>query len=58
MLQLQKYDLKVTYKPGKEMYVADTLSRSYLKETKEKLIPETEINAINPRSHLCISEKK
>ncbi|KAK7106746.1 hypothetical protein V1264_017967 [Littorina saxatilis] len=58
MLQLQKYDLKVKYKPGKEMYVADTLSRSYLPETKEQLIPEKEINAINPRSHLPISDEK
>ncbi|KAL1458772.1 hypothetical protein WDU94_008888 [Cyamophila willieti] len=28
MLKLQKYDLKVVYKSGKEMYIADTLSRA------------------------------
>jgi hypothetical protein len=28
MLRLQRYDLNIAYKPGKEMYVADTLSRA------------------------------
>ena len=30
LLTLQKYPLNVHFKPGKEMYVADTLSRAYL----------------------------
>ena len=58
LLQLQKYDLQVTYKPGKYLHVADTLRRSYLQETKEQLVPETEINAINPRSYVPISPEK
>ena len=29
MLQLQKYDYKVEYIPGKLMYIPDTLSRAY-----------------------------
>ena len=48
----------MTYKPGKYLYVADTLSRSYLQETKEQLVSETEINAINPKSYLPISPEK
>ncbi len=28
MLRVQKYDLKVMYKPGREMFIADTLSRA------------------------------
>ena len=28
LLQLQRYDLQVTYTPGKHMYIADTLSRA------------------------------
>ena len=32
LLKLQKFDLKVTYKNGKSMYLADTLSRAYLPE--------------------------
>ena len=58
LLQLQKYDLQVTYKPGKYLYVADTLCRSYFQETKEQLVSETEINAINPKSYLPISPEK
>jgi hypothetical protein len=30
MMQLQKYNLKVVYKRGSELYIADTLSRAYL----------------------------
>ena len=32
LLRLQKYSLKVTYKKGNEMFLADTLSRAYLPE--------------------------
>ena len=32
LLRLQKYDVNITYVPGKYMYVADTLSRAYLDE--------------------------
>ena len=58
LLQLQKYDLQVTYKPEKYLYVADTLSQSYPQKTKEQLVSETEINAINPKSYLPISPEK
>ncbi|PIK48383.1 hypothetical protein BSL78_14743 [Apostichopus japonicus] len=30
LMRAQRYNLKVEYKPGKEMYIADTLSRAYL----------------------------
>ena len=30
LLRLQKYDIHIVYKEGKEMYLADTLSRAYL----------------------------
>ena len=33
LLRLQRYCLDVTYKKGKQMYLADTLSRAYLTET-------------------------
>ncbi len=32
-MRLQNYDLKVTWRPGKELLLADTLSRAYLPET-------------------------
>ena len=33
LLKLQKYNIKVVYKKGKEMYLADTLSRAYPSNT-------------------------
>ena len=33
MLHLQKYDLNIKYKKGSMMYLADTLSRAYLKSS-------------------------
>ena len=30
LLRLQRYDATLTYKPGKELYIADTLPRAYL----------------------------
>ena len=55
LLTLQRYDLKVTYKPGKTMLLADQLSRSYLPETKEVLVPSLEVNDIHLISHLPIA---
>jgi len=40
MLTLQRYDLKVKYRPGVELSVADALSRSHLPETAVTLIPD------------------
>ena len=34
MLKVQKYDLNVIFKPGKEMFISDTLSRKPLKTTE------------------------
>ncbi len=39
-MRLQLYDLHVSYKPGKELYIADTLSRAYLKEQSEPLLDD------------------
>ena len=36
MMQLQAYDIKVIYKKGKEMHVADALSRAYSEEIVEE----------------------
>ena len=33
VLRLQQYDVEVRYKPGPDMYLADTLSRAYLPTT-------------------------
>ena len=56
LLKLQKYNIKVVYKKGKEMYLADTLSRAYPSNTttEEKTFDyqvmtlETAATAISP----------
>lgn len=40
MLRVQRYDFKVIYKPGKYMYVADTLSRAPLPERLQTKVSE------------------
>ena len=55
LLTLQRYDLDVQYKPGKTMFLADTLSRAYLNETKEKLVPDLAVNLL---SYLPISPEQ
>lgn len=64
LLKLQPYQLNVVYKPGKEMYVADTLSRAHLKDTDEdsepgeKLEEEVEAQIHLIMSQLPVSENK
>ncbi|CAC5412463.1 unnamed protein product [Mytilus coruscus] len=58
LLRLQKYDIILQYRPGKEMYLADTLSRAYLKETSDTSITTDEIESINMIDELPISEER
>ena len=30
LLHLQNYNLKIVYKPGKELFIGDTLSRAFI----------------------------
>ena len=57
-LQLQKYDIEVVYKPGKEMFLADTLSRAFLNETNEDLVEELTVNEVHLLSYLAVNPKK
>ncbi len=50
-------DLHVSYKPGKELYIADTLSRAYLKEQTEPLL-EDELQVHSLSVCLPISKEK
>ena len=56
LLSLQRYDLKVTYKPGKEMFISDCLSRAYLDETIEDL--NSKELTVNLLTYLAVSEEK
>ena len=72
LVQLQGYDITVTYKRGKEMFGADTLSRAYL-QGQSNHIPSTngcesinllqsvferELEFVNLSQHLAISEAR
>ncbi|KAK3755128.1 hypothetical protein QZH41_005886 [Actinostola sp. cb2023] len=54
MLQLQKYDLLVGYKPGKSLYIADTLSRAQLQTSEEH--QRTTSKSISPNIYLLLKE--
>lgn len=41
-LALQKHDLLVEYKPGKELFLADALSRNFLQSTENNFESEIE----------------
>ena len=48
LLQLQHYSITLVYKPGKEMTLADTLSRTYLKnEHSSESFNEDIVCAVN-----------
>ena len=48
LLRLQRYNLEVRYKRGPLMYIADTLSRAFLKET----LPSEEVKSLELVDHI------
>ena len=57
LLRLQSFLVKICYKPGKEMVLADTLSRACLPTSKrQKSETEEEVETIHMINHLPISE--
>ncbi|XP_060073920.1 uncharacterized protein K02A2.6-like [Ylistrum balloti] len=53
---LQKYNLDVIFKPGKEMFIADTLSRAYLPDSADDLVPDLSVNFVS--AYLPLSPEK
>ncbi|XP_033121922.1 uncharacterized protein K02A2.6-like [Anneissia japonica] len=51
LLRLQPYDLKVTYKPGKEVVIGDTLSRANLPDT----VPDMKPIAVNMTDYIAVT---
>ena len=47
LLRLQKYNFKLKYKPGKEILIADTLSRACIKDTTTDRMEEELSCAVN-----------
>ena len=59
MLRLQRYELNLTYVPGKEMYLADTLSRAYIQgEPDNELGEDIEVMVHTVISDVPASESK
>ena len=55
LLRLQQYDVDLRYKPGSEMYLADTLSIAFLKSTIQSKAEE-EAETIHATDFVPISE--
>ena len=59
MMQLQRYDLKVVYKKGSELYLADTLSRAHMEEIAPEEEDGYEVLMVTPvASHRMVALKK
>ena len=60
LLRLQKYEVNITYVPGKHMYVADTLSRAYLNEqpTDADLTNDMEVMVHSLIANLPMTQEK
>ena len=60
LLALQEYDLEIQYKPGKEMYLADTLSRAYIqpkdRDSVLQLAETTKMSDYTPISSATLDE--
>ena len=55
LLRLQKYPLSVSYLPGKQIYIADMLSRAYLPDTNQTDVFR-ELETINQAQHIRMME--
>ncbi|XP_063962569.1 uncharacterized protein K02A2.6-like [Lytechinus pictus] len=54
LVRMHTYDVVIRYKPGKEMYLADTLSRAYLQSGKTDEMRELE--TVNLAMHIPVSQ--
>ena len=57
LLRLQQYDCDIYYKPGKEMLLADTLSRAYSEEY-ERSATESEVECIHATHFLPVPDQQ
>ena len=61
LLRLQQYDAEIRYRPGREMYLADTLSRAYLSLSPtdtQRSETEKEVESIHAVDYLAITEQQ
>nr|XP_002738307.1 PREDICTED: uncharacterized protein K02A2.6-like [Saccoglossus kowalevskii] len=57
LLRLQQYEVNLLYHPGKQMYLADTLSRAYLLDEPLDGL-QTDIETVNMLDYLPIAEPR
>lgn len=57
LLRLKQYDVQLLYKPGKEMFLADTLSRAYLQDTTHTTPTEAEAESVNMIDYVPMSKQ-
>ena len=60
IMTVQKYSLNVVYRPGKELVLADTLSRAFLQDDDDSLEEKFEVNTLSviPMSDNKLTELK
>lgn len=62
MLGIQRFNLEVIYKPGSQIFVADHLSRAFLKDTppneEEFKVFALELEAMRPFDTIKISSER
>ena len=52
LLHLQKYNLKIAYKPGKELFIADTLSRAFIPNEQTPEAKICDVYAVQQEEYL------
>ena len=57
LMRMQKYQVTIVYKPGREMHIADTLSRAFPLKCEEKN-PQEEFEQINMVRYLPITNDR
>lgn len=59
LFQVQKYDIKLRYKSGKQLIIADTLSRAYMEgQIKENFDNEIQAQVCLVKSQLNVTKEK
>ncbi|XP_021340038.1 uncharacterized protein K02A2.6-like [Mizuhopecten yessoensis] len=60
LLRLQKYDIELKYRPGKELVLVDTLSRAYIQKsvTDDNLSEEIERHVMSVLRNIPVSDGK
>ena len=57
LIRLHQYDVEIKYKPGPEMYLADTLSRAYLQQT-DRTPMEIAVESIHMANFIPLSKQR